>query len=92
MLDKYIENRKDEILIMLIASLITNSINECFSKILNKEEPIVLDVIKYLNNGKYPIYIMNKYDLKRENEKLKTDNSMIIKNSKLIKNNKIKKF
>ena len=28
---------------------------------------------------------MNKYDLKRENEKLKTDNSMIIKNSKLIK-------
>ena len=79
------ENRKDEVLIMLIARLITKSINECFSKILNKEEPIVLDVIKYLNNGKYPIYIMNKYDLKRDNEKLRTDNSITIKNSKLIK-------
>ena len=79
------ENRKDEVLIMLIARLITNSINECFSKILNKEEPIVLDVIKFLNNGKYPIYIMNKYDLKSDNEKLRTDNSITINNSKLIK-------
>ena len=80
-----VENRKDEDLIILISKLIINSINSCFSKILNKENPTVLDVIEYLNHNKYPIYIMNRYDIKKINEQLKLAYNNTFKNTRQIK-------
>ena len=38
-------------------------INEIISKLINIENPTLLDAILYFNNNTYPIYIMNRFDM-----------------------------
>ena len=53
----------DSIIIEEICRKMRNNIHQVLSSILGIENPTLLDVISYFNNGKYPIYIMNRYDL-----------------------------
>lgn len=56
-------NMPDDIIIELVAREIQNNINVVLSSVLGINNPTVLEVINYFNNGMYPIYIMNKYDI-----------------------------
>lgn len=62
----------DEIIIELISRIIKNNIHLVLSQILEIDDPTLLDVISYFNNGQYPIYIMNRYDIQLAGSKLST--------------------
>ena len=57
-------NKPTEIIIELISREIRNNINLVLSSMLKIENPTLLDVVNYFNNGKYPIYLMNRFDIK----------------------------
>lgn len=62
----------EDIILELISREIQNNINIVLSKILKKDNPTLLEVVSYFNNGKYPIYIMNRFDIQLSGNKLKT--------------------
>lgn len=61
-----------EIIVELISRNIKNNIHLVLSQILEIDDPTLLDVISYFNNGQYPIYIMNRYDIQLAGSKLST--------------------
>lgn len=62
----------DYIIIEAISREIQNSINFALYKKLEIDNPTLLDVIAYFNNNKYPIYIMNRFDIELANCELAT--------------------
>lgn len=71
-------NQSPEIIMELISKEMRNSINLMLSSILKKEYPTLLDVVSYINNDRFPIYIMNRYDIKKAGCDLKqTDDRLI---------------
>lgn len=71
-------NQSPEIIMELISKEMRNSINLMLSSILKKEYPTLLDVVSYINSSKFPIYIMNRYDIKKVGYDLnKTDDRLI---------------
>lgn len=62
----------ESVIIEMISREIKNNIRIVLSSALNIEDPTLLDVITYFNKGKYPIYIMNRYDIQLAGEKLAT--------------------
>lgn len=67
-----INEMSDDIIIELISREVQNNINLILSRELGIDNPTLLDVISYFNNGKYPIYIMNRYDIELAGSKLCT--------------------
>lgn len=53
----------DDIIVELISREVKNNINDVLSKALRVNNPTLLEVISYFNNGEYPIYLMNRYDI-----------------------------
>ena len=53
----------DVVVIELIGREIKKNINRVLSKELGLDNPTLLDAITYFNNGKYPIYVMNRFDI-----------------------------
>lgn len=62
----------DDVIIELISREIKNNINQVLSSVLAIDNPTLLEVISYFNNGKYPIYIMNRYDIQLAGAELST--------------------
>ena len=56
--------------IKIINNFMNDCINKIFSNLLNCSNPTVLDVVKYINNDKFPIFIMNRFDVKKLGETL----------------------
>lgn len=67
----------DDSIIKLIASEMKNNINEVLSSALGMENPTLLDVIQYFNAGRYPIYIMNRFDIQLAGHELSTSDSRL---------------
>lgn len=65
-------NKDEDIIIEMISREIKNNINIVLSKTLGKKEPTLLDAVNYFNNDRYPIYIMNNFDIQLVGEKLVT--------------------
>lgn len=62
----------DEIIMELIAREMKNNINCVLSSVLGIDNPTLLDAISYFNNDRYPIYLMNRYDIQLAGRTLKT--------------------
>ncbi len=62
----------DDVIIELISREIQNNIKLILSELLGIDNPTLLEVISYFNNGKYPIYLMNRFDLQLAESKLST--------------------
>lgn len=53
------------------------NINRAFQNTLEIENPTLLDAVKYINNNRYPIYTMNRYDIALAGAELsKTDDRL----------------
>ncbi len=73
----------DDVIIELISREIQNNTNLVLSKLLGIDNPTLLEVISYFNNGKYPIYIMNRFDLQLAGSKLSTTDRRLEKFKKI---------
>lgn len=62
----------DDVIIELISREIKNNINQVLSSVIGINNPTLLEVISYFNNGKYPIYIMNRFDIGLAGSELST--------------------
>lgn len=60
----------DEIIMELISREVKNNINYVLSSVLKINNPTILEVISFFNNNKYPIYIMNRFDIQVAGNKL----------------------
>ncbi len=67
-----ISKMPDDIIIELISREVKNNINSILSKVLKIDNPTLLEVISYFNNNQYPIYLMNRYDIKLVGSELST--------------------
>lgn len=68
---------KSDDLIKTIGNNMKNSINETLEIILNRKEPTLLEVIAFINQERYPIYLMNRFDIKLLGEKLSDKDSRL---------------
>lgn len=73
----------DDVIIELISREIQNNTNLVLSKLLGIDNPTLLEIISYFNNGKYPIYIMNRFDLQLAGSKLSTTDRRLEKFKKI---------
>lgn len=64
--------KSDEIIIELISRKIKNNIILVLNQALGVNDPTLLEVISYFNNSRYPIYMMNRYDIQLVGSKLST--------------------
>lgn len=65
-------NKEENSITEAITRFMNNYISDVFSKLLNIPNPTLIDVIRYINNNRFQIYIMNRYDIKPDGYKLKT--------------------
>ena len=66
-----INGTSDDIIIELLSRNLQNNINLVMSSLLGVDNPTLLEVIKFLNNNKYPIYLMNRFDIQLSDFELK---------------------
>lgn len=55
----------EDLVTELIAIEIRSSIQDRLSEVTKIENPTLLDSITYINNNRFPIYIMNRYDIQK---------------------------
>lgn len=62
--------KEEEPILERISRQMRNNITMVFSTLLQKEDPTLLEIITFFNQGKYPIYLMNRFDIKPVGENL----------------------
>lgn len=63
--EELVLNNEDTTVIMeSISRELQNSIADTLDRVLNKENSTLLDAIVFFNQGRYPLYIMNRFDIK----------------------------
>ncbi len=69
--EKQVTRGSDEEIVKKIEEEMRKRIHLVLSTVLEKEEPTLLDAIQYFNQNQYPIYLMNRYDIKEVGKELR---------------------